>query len=471
MSFPRLPTAVLIGAAVAVMAACVWIVGQTQRDAASRSFGQTEQAQIMLTAMLDQETGLRGYLLNGRSEYLEPFVAGERSFARASAGARRLGGSADVAALLERSQRVARQWRDSAETAAGRAPHDLPLREAKRRKALMDEFRTLNAHLRRELDDHRADELSRASWLSAALIVALSALFGAAGWLFIGRPLAAQRRREARRHALREQQSVFARALQMSESEAHARSLVKRHLERSVEGSVVTLLDPGEIGREPAMSSPLLASGEAIGSVQVVRDAALATEEREIVADTVNQAAPVIANLRNLAVAELRAATDSLTGLANRRSLNETVKRMVAQAARGGGSLSAIALDLDHFKEINDLHGHDCGDAVLAAAATALTTTLRVSDFVARSGGEEFIVLLPDTGLDGAMTVAENLRAALQAMAVPGLERPVTGSFGVAVHPEDARDGESLMRSADRALYLAKRNGRNRVEATASAVV
>ena len=87
---------------------------------------------------------------------------------------------------------------------------------------------------------------------------------------------------------------------------------------------------------------------------------------------------------------------------------------------------------------------------------------------MARSGGEEFVVLLPDTGLDGALTVAENLRAALQAMAVPGLDGPVTGSFGVAVHPEDALDAGALLLSADRALYAAKRHGRNRVEAAAS---
>src|SRR5215213_7664427 len=107
MSFPRLPSAVLIGAAVAVMAACVWFVGQTQRDAASRSFRQTQQAQAMLTAMLEQETGLRGYLLNGRSEFLEPFVAGETGFASALAEARSLGGGRDVVVLLDRLEEIA----------------------------------------------------------------------------------------------------------------------------------------------------------------------------------------------------------------------------------------------------------------------------------------------------------------------------------------------------------------------------
>ena len=471
MPFPRFPTAVLIGAAVAVVAACVWIVGSTQRDAASRSFGQTEQAQAMLTAMLDQETGLRGYLLNRRDEFLEPFRAGERSFARALTTARGLGGGSDAAALLDRSEELASRWHASARRAVERGPSRTPLHEAQARRGLMDRFRAANSLLRRELNAQRAAELSRGTWMSATLILALSGLFGLAGWLFVGRPLRAERRREARRHALREHQAVFARALQMSDSELHVESLVKRHLERTVPETTVSVLAPGSTGRETALSAPMLSSGDPVGSVQVVRDEDLTTEERELVTDTANQAAPVIANLRNLATAERRAATDPLTGLANRRSLDETLARMLAQAARSQGSLSAVVLDLDGFKQINDRFGHERGDHVLAAVATAVTRTLRVSDFVARAGGEEFVVLLPDTGLDGALVVAENLRAAVQAMAVPGLEGPVTASFGVAVHPEDAGDGNGLLRSADAALYLAKRNGRNRVEAAVSAAV
>jgi diguanylate cyclase (GGDEF)-like protein len=310
----------------------------------------------------------------------------------------------------------------------------------------------------------------------------------------------------------------------MSDSEEEAHGLVKRHLETSVETSAVTVLyrdasgtrlrattpvEPGtplegalehadlracmavrlggpheqggdaasllrcdlcgKAGRERATCSPLLVSGQVIGAVQVAHDDVLDRDEREQVTDTVTVAAPVIANLRNLAVAELRASTDALTGLANRRGLNDALRRMIAQAARGRTSLAAIALDLDHFKQINDRHGHDRGDEVLAAAAAALRTSLRVSDFLSRSGGEEFVVLLPDTDLDGAFVVAENLRAALEAMAVPGLDQRVTGSFGVAVYPEDAASAEDLLRRADRALYLAKRNGRNRAEAAASA--
>ena len=498
MSLPRFLYPLLVGLAVVVMAACVWLVGQTQREAASRSFQQTEHAQVMLTALVDQETGLRGYRLNRRREFLTPYIAGGRTFAQALAAAREAGGGKKVAALLDRSEDLAARWRASAETslAAGATPLDTALD----RKELMDAFRLTNARLRDELAARRSAELSRATSLSVALIVALSALFGGAAWLLVGRPLAAQRRRDARRIAVRERQTAFARALQMTNSEDEAHALLTRHLEATVGDAAVTVLqrDPaetgsclalrlgetheggkgsgalldcdlcGKSGRSRSLCTPLFVSGHSIGAVQVAGDRELDEEEREQVADSVSQAAPVVANLRNLAIAQERAATDALTGLANRRALNDALRRMLAQARRSGGSLSAITLDLDRFKEINDRHGHAKGDDVLSATAAALTGTLRASDFVARSGGEEFVVLLPDTGLAGALAVAENLRAALQVMAVPGLHRPVTGSFGVAVHPEDAGDAPELLRRADRALYLAKSNGRNRVEAAAS---
>jgi diguanylate cyclase (GGDEF)-like protein len=123
-----------------------------------------------------------------------------------------------------------------------------------------------------------------------------------------------------------------------------------------------------------------------------------------------------------------------------------------------------VLLDLDHFKQINDTYGHDEGDAVLAAVGDVLAGSVRASDFVGRSGGEEFIVLLPDTGADAAVGVAEKLRAAVANVALARINRAITGSFGVAVHPEHAPDAETLVRVADRALYIAKANGRNRVE-------
>jgi diguanylate cyclase (GGDEF)-like protein len=131
--------------------------------------------------------------------------------------------------------------------------------------------------------------------------------------------------------------------------------------------------------------------------------------------------------------------------------------------------MSAILMDLDHFKQINDTFGHERGDEVLAAVGAVMRSELRGSDFAGRSGGEEFIVMLPDTDRAGALRVAEHLRQAMHSLSMPGVTREVSASFGVASYPDDALDGETLMRLADRALYSAKQNGRDRVEATSSA--
>jgi diguanylate cyclase len=115
------------------------------------------------------------------------------------------------------------------------------------------------------------------------------------------------------------------------------------------------------------------------------------------------------------------------------------------------------------------VHGHDRGDEVLAAVGVALRTAVRTSDFVGRYGGEEFLVLLPATDQAGAIVVGEAVRAAIAAISVPSVDRTITASAGIAVLPQDGGDAVTLFRSADRALYAAKRNGRNRLEA-ASAV-
>jgi diguanylate cyclase (GGDEF)-like protein len=126
-------------------------------------------------------------------------------------------------------------------------------------------------------------------------------------------------------------------------------------------------------------------------------------------------------------------------------------------------------IDLDRFKALNDDFGHEIGNDVLAGVAPALQGALRASDFVGRYGGEEFVVLLPDTDRAGGLEAAEKLRLTMTQVRVAGVERGVTASFGVATMPDDAPDGAALLRLADRALYKAKELGRNRVEAVAPA--
>jgi diguanylate cyclase (GGDEF)-like protein len=137
---------------------------------------------------------------------------------------------------------------------------------------------------------------------------------------------------------------------------------------------------------------------------------------------------------------------------------------MLAQAARAGAPLSIAMLDLDHFKQINDNYGHESGDNALAALATLLHAELRTSDFAGRNGGEEFVIFLPDTERPNAITVVEQIRRKLHTLQIPGIDRQITASIGVATFPDDATTPETLMRLADRALYNAKQLGRDRVE-------
>jgi diguanylate cyclase (GGDEF)-like protein len=149
--------------------------------------------------------------------------------------------------------------------------------------------------------------------------------------------------------------------------------------------------------------------------------------------------------------------------------VQDTLKRKVAHASRTIVPLTAIMLDLDHFKHINDRYGHGRGDDVLAAVGSILKDTLRESDFVGRYGGEEFLILLPATGCDEAKRVAEKVRTAIAGIVVATIHQPVTASLGCAVFPKDAGDDDTLFRTADRALYAAKADGRDRVEIHAPA--
>jgi diguanylate cyclase (GGDEF)-like protein len=152
---------------------------------------------------------------------------------------------------------------------------------------------------------------------------------------------------------------------------------------------------------------------------------------------------------------------DALTGLANRRALEEILAAEISRAHRFAHELAVVLLDLDRFKEINDSFGHAAGDVMLRAVSRLLTSLARQGDTVARWGGEEFVVVLPETDLAGAQRFAERLRRTIEAHAVGDMR--TTASCGVATMlPED--NVEELLGAADRALYQAKSNGRNRTE-------
>jgi diguanylate cyclase (GGDEF)-like protein len=168
------------------------------------------------------------------------------------------------------------------------------------------------------------------------------------------------------------------------------------------------------------------------------------------------------------------ALTDPLTGLPNRRAIEEWATRQLSGAARYGFSFLVVLADLDHFKAVNDTHGHDAGDAVLKKFAEILKSNSRRSDICGRIGGEEFLFILTHTTQENARVVIERIRAELEAAKFDfdGGNLTVTASFGLAgFEGTQAPDFNRLVSQADAALYAAKRTGRNRIEIAAAQVL
>jgi diguanylate cyclase (GGDEF)-like protein len=464
---------------------------------------------------------------------LVPFFTVDRQLDAALARARRYSSDDDGELReVGVQQRAEARWEDLARDALKRAADGRrqSRSDALARDAALDDFLAANRRLQQLLDGTRVDELRAAALVPVKAILLLSAIFGLVGIVLAHRARTVQRTRrravEAETAAQAEyarSQARFAEGMQVAENQQEGHELLSSHLKRWVPDAAVRILvrnnsadrlesavaltedDPiapalghakprsclavrlsrpvrqGERSDEiltcevcgviPGQSTcqPLLVGGEVIGSVLVTEERELEVDENRRIQDSVSQAAPVLANLRNLSLAERRASTDSLTGLPNRRGLDDTLKRLVAHANRSHTPVSLVAIDLDHFKDVNDTAGHECGDEVLAAFGVMLRANLRGSDVAARAGGEEFVVVLPETDRSGAIHVAEQLRRATEALSVPRLGARITASFGVATLPDDALDTDALMRLADRALYAAKQRGRNRVEAASSA--
>jgi diguanylate cyclase (GGDEF)-like protein len=160
---------------------------------------------------------------------------------------------------------------------------------------------------------------------------------------------------------------------------------------------------------------------------------------------------------------EREANHDALTGLLNRRWLDHSMPRFVARHAHGQKPLSVLMLDIDHFKRFNDDFGHAVGDSVLSLVSQTVEKCLRPTDLAARYGGEELLVILPDTGLEGARVAAERVRSSICALRLADVDRHISVSIGVASLSEDD-SAESMLSRADERLYLAKERGRNRVE-------
>lgn len=180
------------------------------------------------------------------------------------------------------------------------------------------------------------------------------------------------------------------------------------------------------------------------------------------------EAGQQLAEMRvNLDAARREAMTDGLTGIANRKAFDQQLAGAAQEAARNGRPLSLLFVDIDHFKAFNDTHGHLVGDHVLRLVAKVLTECIKGRDTAARFGGEEFAIILPNTGIDNALTVADQVRIAVGSRQIVNRSRSSSyGSVTLSVGVAQYRSGEplwDLMRRADGALYTAKRTGRNRV--------
>ncbi|MFO0669392.1 MAG: diguanylate cyclase [Polyangiaceae bacterium] len=265
---------------------------------------------------------------------------------------------------------------------------------------------------------------------------------------------------------------LFARAEAMKDAELEAREAL------SLDASAQVVAFPTPHAEQEVLAGAVFSETVTFGEERQGRLVVGAAGRRLVAED--ERALKIVASelggpMRMAALvgeAQRLAATDSLTGLSNRRAFVEMVARDVSLAHRHGWPLSVLLLDLDHFKRVNDERGHAAGDAVLAAVADALARTVRKSDLVARWGGEEFVVALSHTAVSGARVMAERLRRQIgdRKVEVPSLVTrgavesiSVTASIGVGtLAPGDSL--EALVARADAAMYNAKSRGRNRVE-------
>jgi diguanylate cyclase (GGDEF)-like protein len=229
----------------------------------------------------------------------------------------------------------------------------------------------------------------------------------------------------------------------------------------SADGSEVVSGDADGEGKRLLL--PLTAAGQEFGTLELV-GVSFSREQRMNAASLVAHAVIALENARLHGMVERQALVDGLTGLANRRAISDALQAEMARAERFETPLSVALADVDAFKDVNDVHGHAVGDQVLRIFADVLRDTLRESDVVGRWGGEEFLLLLPGADEEGAVQLAERVRAGLADRPIPGARGlRVTASFGVAEHAPQS-DPEQLVAAADGALYRAKRTGKNRVE-------
>gem|GEM_PF-992836 len=242
------------------------------------------------------------------------------------------------------------------------------------------------------------------------------------------------------------------------------------HLDDLAEGIACAHMDVSAVDATAwSICVPLLAQGNALGLLHASGKGSEDREQAQVVLETVaEQLGLALVNLQLRDTLRVQSLRDSLTGLFNRRYLDESLPRETTRCRRRGLPLAVMMLDIDHFKIFNDTYGHAAGDALLARIGQVLQTMTRNEDLACRYGGEEFTLVLPEASQADAMRRAEEIRAAIGATTVQHLRQtlgPCTASIGVAMLPQDGESPTLLLSKADAALYRAKTNGRDRVVA------
>ncbi len=501
----------LCGLVLAIAAAIV-LTDRAQRHTGDESFNENTANQSVQDAMHRLVEGTEAFVVSGDPRTLGQYEGAQLRVERAVTSLQDITNSGEEQAAVNQLAKLIRiqQTLDAKAVHQRQATgHRGSVADQSRRIRVFDQVVASNARVATVIDEERRSSQKKTSVVSLGAIGVLGLVIIALGLAARG---ADRRRRRIRR---------FGEGLQAARTEPEAYSLVQAHIERSVPGSEVSVfnrnnsadrLEPtttvgedsplgkaiegakpddclairtakastggtgaddllrcdicGKIGGR-SLCVPAIVGGEVIGSVLIRGQKRFDDSTERTVSESVGEAAPVVAHLRNLAIAERRASSDKLTGLPNKRSADDTFKHMVANSARTSKPLALVLFDLDHFKRVNDSFGHPKGDEVLAAIGSAVGHTIRENDFAARDGGEEFMVLLPGDDTNSGRLVAEKLRSAISDLRIPDLQQGITASFGVASFPDDAASREDLLRKADRALYSAKRAGRNRVHTAA----
>ena len=243
---------------------------------------------------------------------------------------------------------------------------------------------------------------------------------------------------------------------------------VRNHILSAMSEGVLCFVQPGAVSVHP-----MVLSGTVLGVAEfIARDGDPDYKHYQNLLPVIVEHLTLAANSAIMfELVERLASHDPLTGLANHRLLQDFLYARLEEAKRHKNSLAVAMIDVDHFRQFNEEEGHDAGDAVLKLVADTLASCSRQYDLVARYGGEEFTVVMPGTDSESMLAVAERMRESVSEIPyfnTDGVRRRITISVGCAVFPSDAADTSAILKAADTALYRAKRNGRNRVEAASS---